>query len=152
MSKKKIASQDSAKHSAHSAKKAAPRPARRKKQVKRSEAMRGAGLDEHKYAKDFSELAARVNNRGKEKLQLDVLKEWSKQLDDPLPSKTAGLDAGVPVQFVSNVPGPVRGGADAGEAANQARAFEAQDQQAAPLRTNGDAVVLSGEVEKGAGS
>ena len=127
MSKKKIASQNSAKPSAHSAKKAAARPAKRKKRVKRSEAMRGAGMDEHKYAQDFSELAARVNNRGKEKLQLDVLKEWSKQLDDPSPSR--GADAGVPVQFVSNVPRPVRGGADTAEASNQAQPFEAQNEQ-----------------------
>ncbi len=115
MTKKKIASQDSANILRISAQKPAARPARRKKRVKRSEAMRGAGMDEHKYAQDFSELAARVNNRGKEKLQLDVLKEWSKQLDDPLPSRAAGMDTGVPVQFVSNVPRPVRGGSKSGK-------------------------------------
>ena len=81
---------------------------KRRTRVKMSDAMRIAGMDEHKFAKDFSDLADRVNNKGKEKLQLEVLKEWSKQLDGTPALRAASAQDPVPVQYITKVPNPVR--------------------------------------------
>ncbi|MGH9702036.1 MAG: hypothetical protein ACRD4K_01575 [Candidatus Acidiferrales bacterium] len=82
--------------------------AKRRTRVKMSDAMRIAGMDEHKFAKDFSDLADRVNSKGKEKLQLEVLKEWSKQLDGTPALRAASAQDPVPVQYITKVPNPVR--------------------------------------------
>lgn len=100
-------------HALSSAKPIEAVPVQRRCRIRLAEALRKQGIDEHKlaeiYADVMDKLKDKSEDRGVEKLLLDVLKECSRILEEEShPTKSEARIASIPI-VVHNVPRPERG-------------------------------------------
>ena len=79
--------------------------------------MREAGLDETRFAEKMSSLVEKVDsgNDSEPKIFLEVLKEWSKHLEEAQGARAATPRVPVMVQLIHNVARPERQRAQAGK-------------------------------------
>ena len=113
------ASADAQAHRGDSPKPIEATPVPRRYRMRLAEALRKQGIDEHKLAEIYADVMGKLKDksedRGVEKLLLDVLKECSRILEEESrPAKSEARIASIPI-VVHNVPRPERGGQTGGD-------------------------------------